>query len=105
MQLLRLYKVVGCLKLGELVSWEIFPQGVRLEAFAVRGLWLLHGLVPVRLPLPDVSDPRSLKLGSVQAVLSLEDRKAGKLTSGCSDCGTLVQQKEAVRIYGAIGIK
>ncbi|MCO5562256.1 hypothetical protein L7F22_015881 [Adiantum nelumboides] len=99
--LLGSVKVVGCLKLEELVSWEDLPQGVRLEgqtdycwlceepeklvvpfqmrgwlkvynlekrvaADAARGLRPVLGPAPVKFPLPDLSDARSLQPGSLQ---------------------------------------
>ncbi|XXG40605.1 hypothetical protein AAC387_Pa01g1284 [Persea americana] len=78
-------EVVGCLKCEELVCRDEVPEGVRLEGqrdfcwlfdqpqiyeAAVRGLCPDEGPLPVKFPLPDPSDPFSLRPGSLASYFS-----------------------------------
>ncbi|MCO5601582.1 hypothetical protein L7F22_055705 [Adiantum nelumboides] len=130
-------KVVGCLKLEELVSWEELPQGVRLEgqtdycwlceepeklvvpfqmrgwlkvynlekriaADAARGLRSVLGPAPVKFPLPDLSDARSLQPGSLQGMLSQEVGKNKKLVSTPSLDASIVDARAAANQFKKI---
>ncbi|CAN1131972.1 Activating signal cointegrator 1 [Linum perenne] len=84
-RLLGCVEIVGCLKRDELASWEAIPEGVRVEGqtdfcwlcehpqiyeSAIRGLIPVECPMPVRFPLPNPSDPFSLRPGSIGALPS-----------------------------------
>lgn len=66
----------------EMRGWQgVYNLEKRIAADAIRALRPVQGPAPVKFPLPDPADPRSLRPGALQAVLSQEASKVSKLAS------------------------
>ncbi|CAN1247001.1 Activating signal cointegrator 1 [Linum grandiflorum] len=93
-RLLGCVEIVGCLKRDELASWEAMPEGKLLVPFemrgsqgvynlerkmyesAVRGLVPIEGPMPVKFPLPNPTNPFSLRPGSIGCSRSEVERSS-----------------------------